>query len=483
MTAILDIRDLNLYIGPNKSKYHILKDINCVFIKGNISAVVGASGSGKSMFLRSLLNLFDTFDHCQIEGHILFHKKESVADILQLSNQDLSDYRAKQVGIVFQQSASVLNPSQKIGQQLVDCLWAEGLSKKDKRDKAKGYLESVELSDSDRYFNAYPHQLSGGEIQRVLISMALITEPELVLADEPFSNLDEATRNEIVALLLEKQNKEKFTLIISSHDLAFCRRYADDIFQMDNGHLSAYESKKDMSFSWPKRNEALTKPFIELKSVTKKYKHGGVLSFKKKTVEVLHDFSMSILKGEVLGLVGPSGSGKSTIANILCGLDVNYKGQYFFDNQNIGRYSQSQMNAFRKKCQIVFQDPLKSLAPHLTIYNQLKDVINAMQLDEGDKELYEMTETFKLSKDLLNKLPRQLSGGQRQRFMVIKALLPHPEFLICDEILSSLDGQNKDVILKVLCERNVNKDLTILYISHNMAQVDDICDRIIQINS
>ena len=480
----LEIIDFSLHIASQQNKAVILENIDFELKKDECVALVGVSGAGKSMLLKSILKLYENIHGTQTSGEILIKNGNVSINILDTSDEEIEKQRKNNIALIFQQSSKVLNPVYNIRQQLD---WYNI----DNCDLHK-LLSEVGFSDTERILNKYPHELSGGQIQRILIALALITNPFLLLVDEPTSNLDESLKIRILDLLFKIQKERQISMLIVSHNLNLIEKYCEKIVVIDQGKISAKGSIKELK---KLQNPQIQKLFgnginfnaelIEESAAQESILNIKNLSFKygKKEDLVLQDFNLILLKNEILGLVGDSGSGKSTLAKLISGLYDSSSGEILFDGIDIKKMSNNQFENFRRGVQLIFQDPLNSLPPHRTVKSLMKEMIKIHKAELNPTMLSEYISNFGLGAEVLNKTPRQLSGGQRQRVFIARALIAKPQLLICDEIFSSLDQFNQANLINLILSLKEKFKFSIIFISHNKSLTERISHKIIQLDS
>ena len=482
MEPILKIENLQLSIGTAPQLVPILNGLSFQLNRNEVLGLVGASGSGKTMTLKSIIRLLETIPTYNLSGKIFYtdNRGENL-ELISANIDDLLKFRRSQVGVIFQQSAQVLNPSISIGDQIKERLELAGESDSIKnKEGVLELLDEVLLSPAKQYYNRYPHQLSGGQLQRALIAMALANNPLLLLADEPTFNLDKKTEQEIIDLLVSIKENRELSILFVSHDMELVNKFCDRIIYIKEGRIDTsgisrttlqipQNSKRDI-------NDHIT--IVELRNITKVYEESSSLWHKKSLNTVLKNFSLIINEAQVVGLVGPSGFGKSTVAKIIAGIDDKYEGEYLLNGRNVQAFRKSDVLRMRQEVQIIFQDSYSAMPPHIRVIDLFTHIIDTYNLNLSKSDLIELLGHVGLGEELLGRLPGQLSGGQRQRLLIAKALLVKPKLLICDEIVSSLDDFNKSSVLKVIRELVENQGITILFISHEMKVVESVCDKI-----
>lgn len=494
---------------------------------GETLGIVGESGSGKSVTALSIIGLLP--DGARIKsGKLLLGSDKEETDILKLNEIALSRIRGKRISMIFQEPMTSLNPTMRCGKQVQETLLIHTkLSSKDTKQKVISLFEEVLLPDPERIFNAYPHELSGGQKQRVMIAMAIACDPEILIADEPTTALDVTVQKAVLATLKEIQVKRGMAMIFISHDLGLVSRIADRILVMYKGKIVESGNAADI-FSHPQHD--YTKALLACRpSMNKKSSRLPVIkmnpagephvdypaeiefdrkskfsseeiikskslvtsfSLKKnifgktlKKLNAVNNISLSVFKGETLGLVGESGSGKSTLGRTLLRLVAAGSGEVIFDNKPLLKLSKEEMRRMRKRMQIIFQDPYSSLNPRLTIGKAIMEPMTVYGLNGNNKErrnkTEELLEKVGLTKAHFNRYPHELSGGQRQRVNIARALAAEPEFIICDESVSALDVSVQAQILNLLNDLKQEFNLTYIFISHDLAVVKYMSDRIV----
>ena len=410
---------------------------------------------------------------------------------------------------------SSLNPSMKCGEQILEIILNHNLiSLKKGKNKVLELIKKVQLSDSEIAYNKYPHQLSGGQQQRIMIAMAIACDPKILIADEPTTSLDGIVKKEIINLLKSIQKETKMSIIFISHDLQLVSKIAEKIIVLNKGEIvefgSSYQifnnpkkryTKLLLNARPPKNVRPIRLPTNEknIKTVliSKKerieahdnlYQHDpilkiGNLEFSYEDKKVLNNVTFNLFKGETLGLIGESGSGKSTIARSILNLNRFDKGQIIYNKKCIKTYPNTK---FRRKIQLVFQDPYSSLNPEISIGYSIMEPMLAHKLYKTKKESKEkvisLLKQVNLTESDFNKFPYQFSGGQRQRIVIARALALNPEILICDESVSALDVTIQAQILNLLNHLKEKYSITILFISHDLSVVKYMSDRVIILN-
>ncbi len=479
---ILQLEKYCLTRTSTDRSWTILRDISLEVERGEIVGLVGHSGSGKSMLLRSILGLNDLLFNVSESGSInYFYKDGAQIDILQ-AGDDLRNLRRFEIGLIFQHSQEILNPRQTIGHQII-----EKIGSVDNNTQVQIYelLEEVELIPGDSYYKRFPHELSGGQIQRALIAMALVNDPDLLLADEPVSALDKETQYKMLDLIRKLSVDRGLSLILVSHDGGLVRDYCNRIIAIEDGELIPYRyANTDLVDPRPASPQSIeNKILFELDKVNMTYNSRSLFGKNKNGVEVFSSLSMKIYEGEILCVTGKTGSGKSTLGKLLVGLETSDSGQVKYMGKSIYKMTRDEVFRFKHSCQFIFQDPLSSMAPHRTMVAFLGDVFSVKKQPYDETIVMELLTKVALDSSLLSRRPKELSGGQRQRFMIARALLMGASFLICDEILASVDSRVSDKIIQLLIDLNKDEGITFLYITHDIEMANRIAHRIINLDT
>lgn len=458
-----------------------MDDLSFRLEKGEIVGVVGESGSGKTLTALSIAGLLPR------EARIIGKIELDGVDLNDLSERERRMYKGKEIGMVFQEPMTSLNPVYRIEKQLDEMLRLHtDLSRDERKDRILKALEEVELPDPEAVCDKYPHQLSGGMQQRVMIAMALIVRPKLIIADEPTTALDAQVQSQILKLL-QKINRETHTgILLISHDLNVVKEICSRVIVMRDGicvetgeiedvftHPQHEYTKKLISSIIKGKKEVKandSSSILELKNLTIYYKEKTNSLFRKNVrYEIFKDFNLRIQKGEILGIVGKSGSGKTTLSNTIMGFHKDFRGE-------IVHYSSMP--------QMVFQDVYSSLNPAKKIGWILEEPLRIggrASSAERKTRVSEMMQKVGLDEEYADRYPHELSGGQRQRASIALALMLKPAFIIADEPVSALDVTMQAQILELLMDLQKEFNLSILFISHDKNVVDKVCDRIISI--
>tara|TARA_Y100000588_G_C14256336_1_gene925647 strand:- start:781 stop:2430 length:1650 start_codon:yes stop_codon:yes gene_type:complete len=500
---ILSLTNLSAsYISDGKP-VNAVKQISFNIQKGEIFGLVGESGSGKSTVAKAILRILPP-PAIITSGNITINNK----DILSLSPENVLGYRWKQISIVMQSALNALNPVLTIQQQIIDVL--ETHSDLSTQETEKHMRELLSLVEIDlNYLKSYPHQLSGGMKQRIVIAIALALMPPLIIMDEPTTALDVIVEREILSKIIELRKQLGFSILFITHDLNLLLEFADRIGVMQSGRLVELESSKIIknggkhsytqkligalpTASGPRKKGLLSKPqkqdfgdhpILEVRDIRKSYSISGILN--PHSLEAVKDISFKVFPGEIVGLVGESGSGKSTIAKLITRLIRPSSGEIILNgsNKKVSEASKVPLE-YRRQVQMVFQDPFSSLNSIHTVYHHLARPLIRHRLLKKDKifdYIIKILETVGLIPGdiFAKKFPHEMSGGERQRVAIARALSLEPNLLVADEPTSMLDVSIRMEILEILAQMRIKKNLAIIFITHDLSSARYLTDRII----
>ena len=538
----LEINKLKTYFHTRSGTVRAVDDVSFSIEKGEIVGVVGESGSGKSVTCHSILGLLPQ-PPAKIEGgSIKFEKQE----LLKLPKHALRSLRGKKISMVFQDPMSCLNPFMTILDQVAEPLIIhESLSQHEAERQALEMMEKVGIRDAAKRAGSFPHEFSGGMRQRVMIAMALVTKPDLLLADEPTTALDVTVQAKILQILKSLRGELGVSVLFITHDLGVVAEIADrivvmyrgkvveqgkvtDIFknpkhpyvkgllacrptldskyhtlptvddfletkENDDGTIEIYENPeaekqlRKLESATTSENDSFSetnKNLVEVSGLKVYFRSSkGFLGGVKEEVQAVNGIDLTIQKGETVGLVGESGCGKTTAGRAILHLIRPTEGTVLYDGKSLGALTKEALLEYRKKMQIIFQDPYASLNPRLTIEQALTEPMIVHQIGKDRSSRRDMVvhllEEVGLTSEHLLRYPHEFSGGQRQRICVARALAVEPEFIVCDECVSAMDVSVQAQVLNLLRELQKKRQLTYLFISHDLSVVKFISDKVV----
>ncbi|WP_262296610.1 ABC transporter ATP-binding protein [Microvirga sesbaniae] len=527
--ALLSVRSLSVEFGTGNGAFKAVRDVSFDVRPGRTLAVVGESGSGKSVTSLAIMRLTDYTGGRITGGQVLFRPDGGEAiDLVKASDSRLREIRGNDIAMIFQEPMTSLNPVFTIGNQISETLILhQGLNGRDARLRAKELLQKVRLPDADKLLDRYPHQLSGGMRQRVMIAMALACNPKLLIADEPTTALDVTIQAQILNIIRDLQQEMGTAVIFITHDMGVVAEMADDVVVMWKGEKVEQAPVRDIFAApqhpytrallsavprlgsltgqpLPKRTPVMvmdggvakavgdtheqntadyTKPILQVDKLTTRFDVGktffGRVTHRVHAVEAV---SFDIYPGETLALVGESGSGKSTIGRTLQQLVEPTGGTVRFDGRDMAAMSQGERRRLRQEIQYIFQDPFASLDPRHTVGYSIAEpiIVHGLINDRKERErrVHELLEQVGLQPQHARRYPHEFSGGQRQRICIARALASNPKLVIADESVSALDVSIQAQIVNLLMELQERKRLSYLFITHDMAVVEKVSHRV-----
>jgi peptide/nickel transport system ATP-binding protein len=509
MTAsLLQIEDLHVAFSTRRGRVEAVRGITVSLRAGEMLGLVGESGSGKSVTGFAVTGLLDKTGRIT-GGRILFKGQ----DITKASASDFRSLHGAAMAMIFQNPRAALNPIRAVGQQIADAILAhKRISRQEARAEALKLLRAVQIRDAERRMNAYPHELSGGMCQRVMIAIAISCNPSLLIADEPTTGLDVTTQKVVMDLLAGIAAERGMATILITHDLGLAARYCSRVVVMEQGRLveeadplklfllPQHPYTKRLVAASPTASSRIedlvpdgearptvqvkeltppppgTPPLLDVQRIVKRFDNGAA---------AVADFSMTMRGGESVGLVGESGSGKSTTSRMICRLIDPSEGEILFDGYSIAKIPARDFHRspVRKDIQIVFQDPNDSLNPRFTAFDCIAHpLLRLLRMRAGEalrQRVEECAHRVGLPKELLSRFPHQLSGGQKARVGIARAIACRPRLLVLDEPTAALDVSVQAVVLQLLDRLRREDNLTFLFVSHDLNVVRMMCDRTI----
>ena len=518
--TFLKINNLSVDYKMRKETVNAAKNINIDIKKGEIVGLVGESGSGKSTVANAIVNLID--EPGKVSSGSILMGETNISE----NPETIVQYRGKKIGLIFQDPQTSLNPILTIGEQLIETIQTHlNLSSDDAKNKAINLLKEVGIKDAENRFYNYPHQFSGGMRQRVVISLALCCEPELLIADEPTTALDVSIQSQILELIKKLTKERNLAVILITHDMGVIAETTDRVAVMKNGDLVEIgltkqvlvqpkeKYTKSLVSSVPPTNKKISRftiiekenvnnqnnnikilnrwskkiivdqNLVEIKNLSKSFDDSFFTENTKNSVMAVDDVSLNIKEGQSFGLVGESGSGKTTIAKMVVNLFKPSSGDIYFDSVNVTKIKKNKdLLKFRKQIQMIFQDPFSSLNGRLKVKEIIAEPITLHNPDiksnDLDSYIHDLLESVELTQQSAFRYPHEFSGGQRQRISIARALATQPRLLVCDEPTSALDVSIQAQILNLLKDLQEQLNLTILFISHDLPVVRQMCDKI-----
>lgn len=486
---MLNVEHLSIHFEERGKREDAVKNVSFQLADGEILGIVGESGSGKTMTALTIAGLKKP--HAVIDGGSVWLDG---VDLLKLDDAQMRSVQGAQIGMIFQEPMSALNPTMKIGKQLEEVLILHTkLSKEERRNKVFAAMEDVELRNPSELYDKYPHELSGGMRQRAMLAAAVVCRPKLLIADEPTTALDVQTQDGILELLKKLNQKYGMSILFISHNLRVVEKLCGRVLVMKSGEVveegsvegifgnPQTEYTKELIAAIPTacgKNEGdkstvdeagmekdMWEPqkVLEVRNLNAYYREGRARR------QILQDVSFALHEGEIVGLVGESGSGKTTLCKCVLGLLKDYEGEVIHHT---------------KRPQMIFQDPYGSLNPRKTIGWILEEplkVQGGFSKEERKRKAEEMLERVHLPKEFYKRYPRELSGGQRQRVSIATALMTGTKFILADEPLSALDVTVQAQMIALLKELQEKEKICYLFVSHDLDVVHMLCDRVLRV--
>ncbi|MBY7812760.1 ABC transporter ATP-binding protein [Vibrio fluvialis] len=494
-SPLLQVRNLSVSFQTNDGVVNAVNNVNFELNVGETLAIVGESGSGKSVSTNALMQLLPNNARIDAQSSIVFEGEE----LLEKSEVQMRRVRGDRIGMIFQEPMTSLNPYLRVGIQVAEAMICHRkVSMAQAKQRVLELFELVHLPNPQQAYSKYPHEFSGGQLQRIMIAMALINEPDILIADEPTTALDVTVQAEVLKLIKEIQSKMGMAILFITHDLGVVRYVADRVLVMCKGDVveegdtqelftnAKHDYTRMLINAIPKGSKgpvdanapALLKASdIRVKFLIKPH----FIASRNQYFEAVKGISLELKQGETLGIVGESGSGKSTLGRALIGL-LPSTGEIEFKGMDYRKLSEVQRLTLKKDIQMVFQDPYGSLSPRMTVGEIITEgllvhqphISKAERLQRARKALEEV----RLDASAINRYPHEFSGGQRQRIAIARALILEPSFILLDEPTSALDRSVQLTVIDLLKDIQQRRNIGFLFISHDLSVVKALSDRV-----
>lgn len=485
MTRLLEVRNLSVEFHTAAGTVHAVKNVSFHLERGETLAILGESGSGKSVSSSAIMDLIDMPPGRITSGEIWFDGQ----DLLKLPSSARREINGRRIAMIFQDPLSHLNPVYTVGWQIEEALTAHGADKAQARSEALRLVGRVGIPHPEASLKKYPHEFSGGQRQRLMIAMALALRPDLLIADEPTTALDVTVQAEVLALLKELQLETGMGVLIITHDLGVVAEIADRVVVMNGGevvetgvtrevyHNPTHPYTRKLIAAAPGKGamhpeQPPVEPVLSVRQARKVY---GLFA-------AVEEVSFDLMPGETLAIVGESGSGKSTVAKLLLRLEEPTAGQALWMGRDLFTMSPAELFKLRRDLQMVFQDPTQSLNPRMTVWQLITEawVIHPdiLPQDKWKARVAELLAQVGLKPEMANRCPHQFSGGQRQRIAIARALALEPKLIICDEAVSALDVSVQSQVIALLDDLRKRLGISFIFIAHDLPVVRDFADQV-----
>ncbi|WP_037285229.1 ABC transporter ATP-binding protein [Saccharibacillus sacchari] len=510
MEKLLQVSNLRVSFVARETETEAVRGVSFELNKGETLGIVGESGSGKSVTARAIMRLLPEASSRVKSGEVMFLGQ----NLAQKSRKEMEAIRGRDIGMIFQDPMTSLNPTLRIGEQIAETLRKHRkISKREAKTEAVEMLKLVGIRDPETRFNQYPHEFSGGMRQRAMIAIALACRPSLLIADEPTTALDVTIQAQILNVMKQMQEKLGTAIVLITHDLGVVAGMCDRVVVMKSGEIveegrtadifanPQHPYTKKLLNALPRLDEPkkrkpgrivgttdtstivstedtpAPRPLLEVRSLQQHFNLG-----KGRTLKAVNDISFFIREGETLGMVGESGSGKSTTGRAILRLHEPTSGDVLYRGMAVNRLSAKEMKLMRREMQMIFQDPYASLNPRLKVLDIIGEAMDVHGLTKDANQrrarVEELLEMVGLDPAFALRYPHEFSGGQRQRIGIARALAVEPKFIVCDEPLSALDVSIQSQIVTLLEDLQQKLGLTYLFIAHDLSMVKHISDRV-----
>ena len=495
-TPILEVKNLSVSFTTNDGIVDAVKNVNFELFQGETLAIVGESGSGKSVSTNAVMQLLPKNGIVDKNSQILFEGQQ----LLTLPEKAMQTIRGDRIGMIFQEPMTSLNPFMRVGIQVAEAIMCHRpVSRSQAKQKVLELFNLVHLPSPQQAYSKYPHEFSGGQLQRIMIAMALINEPDILIADEPTTALDVTVQAEVLNLIKEIQTKMGMAILFITHDLGVVKHLADRVIVMCKGDV-VEEGKCSELFANPQHEytemlinsvpkgskdpiDHSAPPLLKAEDIRVKFliKSHFIPSYNQ-YFEAVKGISLELKQGETLGIVGESGSGKSTLGRALIGL-LPSTGNIAFKGNHLAELSHKERFALKKDVQMVFQDPYGSLSPRMTVGDIITEglTVHQPQLSHSQRmqRARQALEEVRLDPHSINRYPHEFSGGQRQRIAIARALILEPSFILLDEPTSALDRSVQLTVIDLLKDIQKKHNIGFLFISHDLSVVKALSDRVL----
>lgn len=502
---LLQISNLQVSFNTDEGSISAVEQLSMHIKPGEIMGLVGESGSGKSVTAKAIMRMTANNAVVAKESQLFLNHQQQSVDIMRLRNKGLQLVRGGVVSMIFQEPMASFAPAITLGDQIVQCMQIHlNYSREKARAEGIKLFERVGITQPEMRFDQYVYELSGGMRQRAMIAMALSSKPKLLIADEPTTALDVTIQAQVLDLLLELRDQTGMAMLFITHDLGVISKIADTVMVMQKGRVVESGTAQEVLFSpqhsytqrllnalphldnLPSAPDRQLAPIVKIENLSISYPQAGS-GRKKQPYVAVKDISLNLPKGQIIGLVGESGSGKTSLGKALLGAAPISAGSVSFcglgqqaDIEFGDKVKKIPRKALAQVAQMVFQDPHSSLNPRMTVRDIIAEPLEAMKLtksrQETDQRVLEIAQRCHIDVTHLRRFPHAFSGGQRQRISIARALVCKPQFIVADESVAALDVSIQAEILSLFKELRDELGLTILFISHDLSVIANLCD-------